>query len=48
MIELEPGMNNRLYFLFGDTTDASDAMLTEIIAVRINIVPRWRHLRDRL
>lgn len=48
MIELEPGVDNRLYFLFGTTAEAGDSLLAEGIGVRINIVPRWRHLRDRL
>lgn len=47
IVPLEPNTDNRLYFLFGNDV-AHLGMTSETIQVRLNIVPRWRHLRDRL
>lgn len=48
MPKLEPRKDNRLYFLVGSATDAAYSLNGESARVRINIVPRWRHLRDAL
>lgn len=47
LVQLEPRVNNRLYFLFGNDV-AHLGMTSETIRVRLNIIPRWRHLRDRV
>lgn len=45
---LQPKTDNRLYFLVGSGTDADYSLNGESTRARINIVPRWRHLRDSL
>lgn len=43
--QLEPGVNNRLFFLVDGSGSNRSVTITEMI-VRINIVPRWRGVRD--